>query len=155
MGIEVRCDGFDNTRIVSYISWIFMLCFSAVCASVDGLIRPDFFTVWGCVYNRICRLVCSRYVDAEADIDRQAGSIQGHRRFSLLLHAAYTPVIISAVREVVEFSRGQFSRNVKWLVPLLSQLILCDDKSIRTHVSNIYMRHINSNILVAMIHQQS
>jgi hypothetical protein len=92
-------------------------------------------------------------VSAEGDLDRQRGGSQGRQQFSLLLHAAYTPVITSAVREVVEFSRGQFSRNVKWLVPLLSQLILCDDKAIRTHVSNIYVRHINSNVLVAMIHQ--
>ena len=76
------------------------------------------------------------------------------RKFAALLHSAYTPIVTSVVNEVVGFSRGQFSRNVKWIVPILSQLILCEDKSIRGHVSDIYTRHINANVLVAMVHLQ-
>ena len=64
-------------------------------------------------------------------------------------HLAYTPVALILLKGILDFSNSQFSNNSSWLVPILSQLILCNDVNIRFCVSNIYSKHINPTALEA------
>ena len=111
------------------------------------------------VHYRMGWLVCTRYLQLELETEKNKNSTystSGQEIFSNFVgteHAAYTPVTLILLRGILDFSIPQFANNADWMVPILSQLILCTDHNIRLCVSNIYIKHINNTILVALKEQ--
>ena len=91
-------------------------------------------------------LTCTRYLQLEKDraivgTTAEAASVASYRQ------NAYTPVAVLLLKCILDCSDIKFANNAKWMVPLLSQLILCNDPIIRVYVSNIYIKHIDPIIL--------
>jgi hypothetical protein len=62
-------------------------------------------------------------------------------------HVAYTAIVIRVLKEVGA-SVGPVSACTKlWIVPLLPQLILCDDKNVRHWISEIHRIHLNPMLM--------
>ena len=106
-------------------------------------------------------LVCTRYLQLELEKEKNKNgtystNTQGKQEkqinfnFADSEHQAYTPVTLILLKGIFDSSNSQFKENAEWLVPLLSELILCNDHSIRLSVSNIYIKHINNTLLEAL-----
>lgn len=87
-------------------------------------------------------LVITRYLQLEVE-KGATGLSHEAAAFTPSQHSAYTPVVLILLKGITDFSVLQFSKNLIWVIPLLSQLILADDSNIRFAVSNIYTKHID------------
>lgn len=56
---------------------------------------------------------------------------------------AYIIPVTVALRGLLELSAEQFRRYIPWFVPLLSRIVLCQDRSVRALVKMIYERQVN------------
>lgn len=62
-------------------------------------------------------------------------------------HSAYQVSIVFVLNEILCFSDEQFSDNSRWIIPLLSRLIICADIDVRIFVRDIYKRFVNDMAL--------
>jgi hypothetical protein len=92
---------------------------------------------------------CTRYLQLEKEKIAD-GATPETLGFALHQYNAYTPVIVILLKGINDFSLCQFSTNAEWIVPLLSQLVLCNEQKIRFFVSSIYSKHIDHVVLSAL-----
>ena len=107
----------------------------ALARSIDSNQLETFAEPW---LQKIMIIVLEGYIE----IDALNPSNYSKQSFVVNRHEAYIPVVSIALSGVVQFRSEQFRRSVKWLMPLLSKLIVCSDKDIRVIVSNIFTFHI-------------
>ena len=93
------------------------------------------------------KLTCTRYLQLEKERGAVGGNVEASS-VALHRHNAYKPVALLLLKGILDCSLSQFSSNAVWLVPLLSQMILCDDYNIRLFVRDIYVRHVDPILLV-------
>ena len=87
-----------------------------------------------------------RYIALEVGL-QAAGSDRASSDFaSMKLHGHHHSVLV-ALKAVWGFSTLQFLDNKDWIVPLLPQLVLCDDKQVRGMVSDVLSKHVNPIVL--------
>lgn len=91
--------------------------------------------------QKITALILVRYMELES-VTPQTISDQ----FFAEQHAAYTPAAHTAIFGILSFNKDQFARNASWIVPLLSQLILCGDTQLRTYLQRCYEKHVNPRL---------
>lgn len=58
-------------------------------------------------------------------------------------HDAYKSPALIVLEGMMDFTHDQFQRNLGWIVPLLSRLIICDDVEVRVCVRQIYQSFVN------------
>lgn len=58
-------------------------------------------------------------------------------------HHAYKSPALIVLEGMMDFTHDQFQRNLGWIVPLLSRLIICDDVEVRVCVRQIYQSFVN------------
>lgn len=93
--------------------------------------------------ERISVLVINEYIDYE----RKISKIPVTDEFLIVQHNAYTSTVNLILEGITCFSKLQFQSNSNWLIPVLSELIKCNDLSVRINVSEIYVKHVNKVVL--------
>lgn len=63
--------------------------------------------------------------------------------FARQKHDAYKSPALIVLEGMMDFTHEQFQRNLGWIVPLLSRLIICDDVEVRVCVRQIYQSFVN------------
>ena len=58
-------------------------------------------------------------------------------------HDAYKSPALIVLEGMMDFTHEQFQRNLGWIVPLLSRLIICEDIEVRVCVRQIYQSFVN------------
>jgi hypothetical protein len=58
-------------------------------------------------------------------------------------HESYLSPMTMILANIEKFPEHKFQENQKWIVPWLSQLILCDNDKIRFILGKIYQKHVN------------
>lgn len=95
-----------------------------------------------CSLYRIGSLVLRRFIALDFESHSPSASpVAG--MFTQQHKEAYIPCVIAILQGIVGFSKAQFARNKVWVVSLLSELVLCDDKEVRLCVSQVYITHVN------------
>jgi hypothetical protein len=67
--------------------------------------------------------------------------------FARQRHEAYKSSALIVLSSILEFSPKVFLRNVNWVVPLLSRLIICESIEIRLCVRQINFTFVNPIML--------
>jgi hypothetical protein len=96
--------------------------------------------------SRIGCIVCQQYISLELILQSQQ-SIDD-KPFSLQRHQAYNMCVIRLLQAISKFTSSDFNSNRAWLVPILSQLILCDDRNVRCILSQLYNDFMNGILLL-------
>lgn len=71
------------------------------------------------------------------------GGVLSMAEFARQKHDAYKSPALIVLEGMMDFTHDQFQRNLGWIVPLLSRLIICDDVEVRVCVRQIYQSFVN------------
>jgi hypothetical protein len=101
------------------------------------------------VLIRLGSLVCRRFVTLELGFQQGDTTGIGFEDLELAKeqHSMYIPCVILILSSIADFTVQQFDVNKEWAVPLLSQLLMCENRQIRLHVSKVYSSHVNPIVL--------
>lgn len=101
--------------------------------------------------ERLGSLTCQTFIKLERLCDSfklsAAAGGDNTRDFAYQQHQEYVVLAALVLRGICAFSTEQFLANIGWIVPLMPQLILCEDSKIRHLVSKIYTFHVNPLLL--------
>ena len=97
--------------------------------------------------QRIGSIVCQQYISLELVLQSQQSTFDD-KPFALQRHQAYNMCVIRLLQAISKFSPSDFKTNRNWLVPILSQLILCDDRNVRCILSQLYSDFMNGTLLL-------
>lgn len=78
-----------------------------------------------------------------APSSRAGGGVLSMAEFARQKHEAYKSPALIVLEGMMDFTHEQFQRNLGWIVPLLSRLIICDDIEVRICVRQIYQSFVN------------
>jgi brefeldin A-inhibited guanine nucleotide-exchange protein len=67
--------------------------------------------------------------------------------FATELKAAYSKPVIALLAGLSNMERSQFLEHSSWSVPLLSDMIMCSDDTVRSAVRKVFVDHVNPLIL--------
>jgi hypothetical protein len=93
------------------------------------------------VSSRFSQLAIHTYVEADEHAHKSADS------FFLDKLRLITPSVMTLLDGWTAVSPDQFRRNAKTLTTLLSRLVACDDRIVRTLVLGVYEKKLNPIIL--------
>ena len=79
--------------------------------------------------------------DSDSSLMEQSDENTG-KQFLNVRHAAYVPVVISVLQQLLRFSDQQFAQNKQWVVSCLTKLVLCDDLQIRILVCACFSKFV-------------
>ena len=77
----------------------------------------------------------------------QSKSATEDKTFAINKHRMYNSCVLQLLKAIARFDESEFNVNKSWVIPALSQLILCDDRNVRMYVSQIYNDHVNELLL--------
>lgn len=75
--------------------------------------------------------------------NKNADGVLNVAEFAREKHDAYKSPALIVLEGMMDFTHEQFQRNLGWIVPLLSRLIICDDIEVRVCVRQIYQSFVN------------
>jgi hypothetical protein len=85
--------------------------------------------------------------DSSDEEARQSGSDTGGvlsmSDFLRQKHDAYKSPTLIVLEGLCDLTHAQFQRNLSWIVPLLSRLVICEDLEVRLCVRQIYQSFVN------------
>ena len=58
--------------------------------------------------------------------------------------AIYAPPVMLALNGIAGFTPEQFARNMVWVLPMLSQMTICNDRLVRACLQQVYERQVNT-----------
>jgi hypothetical protein len=96
--------------------------------------------------HRVGSVVLRRYVAIEVESQTLTDSVS--LEFAHMKQQMYKPTVLLLLRSIQMFSKGQFSVNKSWIVPMLPQFVLCEDKQVRGFVSDILTQHVNTLLML-------
>lgn len=112
------------------------------------------------LFFRLSCLALNRYLAFEEELLRKQGDddssdddVEQHSEvlkfdgFVRQRHEAYKSSALIVLTSILEFSPSTFLRNLSWIFPLLSRLIICESIEIRLCVRQINVAFVNSIIL--------
>lgn len=97
------------------------------------------------LFYRICNMAVNSYVD----LDEMTSDGEAADSFANEQKAAHAPSILIILQSLLQITQTQFKKNAKWIVPLLSALSICNDRSIRIALKLIYDEHIQPIVIEA------
>lgn len=59
----------------------------------------------------------------------------------------YAPPLMLALNGIASFSTEQFARNIPWILPLLSDVSICNSRAVRQCVKQVYENKVNSILI--------
>lgn len=83
------------------------------------------------------------YVAPSSRAGGVGGGVLSMAEFARQKHEAYKSPALIVLEGMMDFTHEQFQRNLGWIVPLLSRLIICDDVEVRVCVRQIYQSFVN------------
>jgi hypothetical protein len=86
-----------------------------------------------------------RYAAIEAEAQQVTDKVG--LEFAQLKLQMYKPSVLTLLHNVQAFDHQQFSSNKAWIVPMLPQFVLCEDKQVRGFISDILSQHVNPRLL--------
>ena len=104
------------------------------------------------MYRRFCPIVTQAYLHYDTlTISNPASTSSFTADSSAFVQeqlAAYTPSVLLMLQQLMQFHPSeQFVPNRHWVIPLLTQLIVCNDRNIRKLITMIYEKLVNPFIL--------
>ena len=95
----------------------------------------------------LCRDVLREYASAERRaLAEKAGKTAGLPQPAQLLDSA-TPLALEALAFVRDLDAQAFAKHCAWLVPVLSELIVCQSVPLRTTVAAVFATRLPSALL--------
>lgn len=61
--------------------------------------------------------------------------------------AIYAPPVMLALDGIASFSAEQFARNIPWILPLLSDISICNNREVRQCVKQVYENQVNTILI--------
>jgi hypothetical protein len=61
--------------------------------------------------------------------------------------AIYAPPVMLALNGIASFTAEQFARNMAWVLPLLSNVTICNDRMVRECVKQVYENQVNTVLI--------
>ena len=97
--------------------------------------------------------LCSRYLALNSDAPSawmlSSNELSPEELFLIQLRDAYTSPLAITLRALAKMTRVQFLFNIPWLAPLITEVMLVDNSTIRTCAKEIYDNHVLPLLLEA------
>lgn len=89
--------------------------------------------------------------ETDSDNSNVQDEDEGERKLRAMFrkgrHAGYKISVLIVLEGIAKFNTTLFNHHARWIVPILSQLLICNDKDVRMQVKVIYETFINPLIL--------